>query len=151
MIPNGEGAASDAPDPPASPIVRKEGPLATGEKFDPSRCNLTVVLLVLWRGGGSALLPAITWGVALAGHRHGRCTPGSFCVDRTRTLPPRAPLPFVAPPVVVPACSWPPARDRSAGAGPRPQAARLDPGSPGRHSANGSGCRLGRPGRRGYR
>lgn len=53
--------------PPAPPIAKREGPLATGEKFRPyALALLTVVLVGLCAWLAVPLLPAITWGVALA-------------------------------------------------------------------------------------
>src|SRR5215204_4405409 len=56
-----------APASETSPIVREEGPLATGERFRPfALAALTVVLLALCAVLTYPLLPAVTWGVALA-------------------------------------------------------------------------------------
>lgn len=58
------------PSAPASetpPIVREEGPLATGERFRPfALAALTAVLLALCAILTYPFLPAVTWGVALA-------------------------------------------------------------------------------------
>jgi predicted PurR-regulated permease PerM len=55
------------PTPTAPPIVREEGPLATGERFRPfALAALTVVLLALCALLIYPFLPAVTWGVALA-------------------------------------------------------------------------------------
>ncbi len=53
--------------PPTEPLVREEGPLATGERFRPfALAALTVVLLALCALLTYPFLPAVTWGVALA-------------------------------------------------------------------------------------
>ena len=52
---------------PSAPIVREEGPLATGERFRPfALAALTLVLIGLCVYILLPFLPAITWGVALA-------------------------------------------------------------------------------------
>ena len=63
MSRNGKTAAQPA----TAPIVEREGPLATGERFRPlALAGLTVVLLILCVLLAVPLLPAITWGAALA-------------------------------------------------------------------------------------
>ena len=53
--------------PAAPPIVREEGPLATGERLRPfALAALTVALLALCALLTYPFLPAVTWGVALA-------------------------------------------------------------------------------------
>jgi predicted PurR-regulated permease PerM len=64
MHENGEATTCT---PPAPPMVREEGPLATGERFRPvALAGLTVVLIGLCLLLAVPFLPAITWGVALA-------------------------------------------------------------------------------------
>ena len=51
----------------APPIVREEGPLATGERLRPfALAVLTAVLIALCALLTYPFLPAVTWGVALA-------------------------------------------------------------------------------------
>jgi predicted PurR-regulated permease PerM len=61
-------ARSEVRDPPApTPIVRQEGPLATGERLRPfALAGLTVVLVALCAWLTVPFLPALAWGVALA-------------------------------------------------------------------------------------
>ncbi len=63
MIANGEAPSRT----PAAPLVQREGPLATGEKFRPfALAGLTVVLVGLCVWLTVPFLPAVTWGVAFA-------------------------------------------------------------------------------------
>src|SRR5436190_19326712 len=60
---NGQPAAPAS----APPIVRQEGPLATGERFRPfALAALTIALIALCVLLTLPFLPAVTWGVALA-------------------------------------------------------------------------------------
>ncbi|MBP3960656.1 AI-2E family transporter [Gemmata sp. G18] len=68
MIRNGlpETPPTRLPDP-APPIAHEEGPLATGERFRPfALAAITVALVALCVVLALPLLPAITWGIALA-------------------------------------------------------------------------------------
>jgi predicted PurR-regulated permease PerM len=61
---NGKASAPASETP---PIIREEGPLATGERLRPfALAALTVVLLALCALLTYPFLPAVTWGVALA-------------------------------------------------------------------------------------
>lgn len=52
---------------PANPLVREEGPAATGERLRPyALAALTLLLIVLCAALAVPFLPAIAWGVALA-------------------------------------------------------------------------------------
>ncbi|WP_439627880.1 AI-2E family transporter [Gemmata sp.] len=63
MVANGEVAART----PAPPIVQREGPLATGDRFRPvALAALTVILVGLCVWLTTPFLPAVTWGLALA-------------------------------------------------------------------------------------
>ena len=113
------------------------------------------MLLVLCAWLAVPFLPAITWGVALAVIAWPLHTWVIRRVTEHRTFAAALTSLVVALAVVVPgvfvAYQLLSEVESAGDRGPRAAGRRLDPGSPGRHSANGSGCRLGRPGRRGYR
>lgn len=68
MVSNGPPSAVLTPAQEAvHPVVREEGPLATGERLRPfALAGLTVLLVGLCAALAAPFLPAITWGVALA-------------------------------------------------------------------------------------
>lgn len=68
MVPNGPpSAVLPHAQESVHPVVREEGPLATGERLRPfALAGLTVLLVGLCLALAAPFLPAITWGVALA-------------------------------------------------------------------------------------
>lgn len=67
MVRNGQSEPRSALPDPTPPIVREEGPLATGERFRPfALAALTLALVALCVLLAVPFLPAISWGIALA-------------------------------------------------------------------------------------